>query len=59
MDDPYKPPLEPWWTPRRLFYLGALIIGALFTVRIGSSRSIDLTPLLTWLHDLARPLLGH
>jgi hypothetical protein len=52
--------LEPWWTPRRLYYLGALIVGSLAYGLHFRSRNwqIDLDWLVRPIYHAIRHLLG-
>ena len=59
----YEPPLEPWWTPRRLFYLGVVIIGSLacplYLTKTRGNWSVDFTWLVRPIYHLVRHILGY
>lgn len=62
MSDSPEPPLEPWWTPRRLYYLAALVLGTLClgtASRMGPNWQIDLTWLLRPIYHAILRFVGH
>jgi hypothetical protein len=54
--------LEPWWTPRRLYYLGTLVFGSLallfFPRNSPNNQGMDLTWLVKAVHNALRHIWG-